>query len=94
MTAKAALVISRLSALVVVTAISAVSYAQTYPTKSIRIVNPFSPGGSLDLVARALARTMTAELGQPVYVVNRPGAGGNQESCPGRRCYRTCSELP
>ncbi len=51
--------------------------AQTYPTKPVRIVDPFSPGGSLDLVARALARTMTIELGQSVYVDNRPGAGGN-----------------
>lgn len=53
------------------------AHAQTYPTKSVRMVNPFSPGGSLDLVARALARTMTVELGQSVYVDNRPGAGGN-----------------
>ena len=77
MIAKAALVISRLAALAVLTAFSGVPYAQTYPTKPIRIVNPFSPGGSLDLVARALARTMTAELGQSVFVDNRPGAGSN-----------------
>ncbi|HEV7394037.1 MAG TPA: tripartite tricarboxylate transporter substrate binding protein [Burkholderiales bacterium] len=51
--------------------------AQTYPVKPVRMVNPFSPGGSLDLVARALAKTMTAELGQPVVVENRAGAGGN-----------------
>jgi tripartite-type tricarboxylate transporter receptor subunit TctC len=51
--------------------------AQTYPIKPVRMVNPFSPGGSLDLVARALAKTMTAELGQPVVVENRAGAGGN-----------------
>ena len=53
------------------------AYAQTYPVKPVRVINPFSPGGSLDLVARALAKTMTAELGQPVIVDNRPGAGGN-----------------
>ena len=51
--------------------------SQSYPLKPIRVVNPFSPGGSLDLVSRALAKTMTAELGQPVFVDNRPGAGGN-----------------
>ena len=51
--------------------------AQNYPVKPIRVVNPFSPGGSLDLVARSLAKTMSAELGQPVVVENRPGAGGN-----------------
>src|SRR4051812_12654237 len=57
--------------------IAAPAAAQTYPVKPIRMINPFSPGGSLDLVARALAKTMTAELGQPVVVENRPGAGGN-----------------
>ncbi|MEO7726367.1 MAG: tripartite tricarboxylate transporter substrate binding protein [Burkholderiales bacterium] len=53
------------------------AHAQVYPTKPVRMVNPFSPGGSLDLVSRALARTMTIEFGQSVYVDNRPGAGGN-----------------
>lgn len=52
-------------------------YAQTYPVKPIRMINPFSPGGSLDLVARSLARHMSAELGQQVIVENRPGAGGS-----------------
>ena len=77
MIAKVALVISRIAALAVLMMTSAVPLAQTYPAKPIRIVNPFSPGGSLDLVSRALARTMTVEFGQSVYVENRPGAGGN-----------------
>src|SRR4029079_7384499 len=51
--------------------------AQAYPTKAVRMINPFSPGGSLDLVSRAIARTMTIDLGQSVFVDNRPGAGGN-----------------
>ena len=55
---------------------AAAAAAQTYPVKAVRIVNPFSPGGSLDLVARTLAKSMSAELGQPVIVDNRPGAGG------------------
>jgi tripartite-type tricarboxylate transporter receptor subunit TctC len=63
-------------ALLLATACSVVG-AQTYPVKPVRMVNPFSPGGSLDLVARALAKTMTADLGQPVVVENRAGAGGN-----------------
>lgn len=61
----------------VLAAASGHATAQTYPVKPVRVVNPFSPGGSLDLVARALAKTMTAELGQSVVVENRPGAGGN-----------------
>lgn len=51
--------------------------AQPYPNKPVRIINPFSPGGSLDQVARALAKHMSAELGQSVLVDNRPGAGGS-----------------
>jgi tripartite-type tricarboxylate transporter receptor subunit TctC len=69
--------ISGVAALAALTALGAGAFAQTYPTKPIRMVDPFSPGGSLDLVARALARTMTAELGQSVFVDNKPGAGGN-----------------
>lgn len=50
--------------------------AQSYPAKPVRIINPFSPGGSLDLVARILAKSMSGDLGQQVIVENRPGAGG------------------
>jgi tripartite-type tricarboxylate transporter receptor subunit TctC len=58
-------------------AFAATAHAQQYPVKPIRMINPFSPGGSLDLVARSLAKSMSAELGQQVVVENRPGAGGS-----------------
>lgn len=49
--------------------------AQTFPTKPIKLVVPFAPGGGTDLIARTLAVEMAKDLGQSVFVENKPGAG-------------------
>jgi tripartite-type tricarboxylate transporter receptor subunit TctC len=55
---------------------SGVAAAQTYPTKPVRLIVPFPPGGSNDIVGRLMAQELTEKLGKQVVVDNRGGAGG------------------
>ena len=51
------------------------AFAQPYPSKPIRFIVPFPPGGGVDIVARAIGEKLSPRLGQPIVIDNKPGAG-------------------
>src|SRR5688572_12078087 len=67
----------RLVILVVLCAFAGAVWTQDYPSRTVRVVVPFPPGGAPDLVGRTLANRLGERLGQPFVVENRTGAGGN-----------------
>src|SRR5690348_16085498 len=67
--------LSRLSA--VFFSLAAILAHAAYPDRPVHIIVPWAPGGSTDILARAVADKLTQSLGQPVIVENKPGASGN-----------------
>ena len=67
--------ISKLLAVFAAVTWAATALAQDFPNKPIKIVVPYAPGGTTDVLARFLGQRMSASIGQPVVIENRPGAG-------------------
>jgi len=65
-----------LTAAVLVAALATGAMAQSYPSKPIRMIAPYPPGGATDILARLIAQGLTESLGQPVIVENKAGANG------------------
>ncbi len=68
---------ARAAALVLPLALAFGAQAQTYPSKPVRLIVPFAPGGTTDIVARIVSEKMGAALGQQVLVENKAGGGGS-----------------
>jgi tripartite-type tricarboxylate transporter receptor subunit TctC len=58
-------------------AFSRFAWAQTYPTRPVRLIVPFAPGGGFDILARLIGQWLSERLGRPFVIENRPGGAGN-----------------
>ena len=67
----------RLAAGAALTAVSRAASAQAYPSRPVRIIAGYPPGGAIDIHARLIGQWLSQRLGQPFVAENRPGAGGN-----------------
>ncbi|MET0311929.1 MAG: tripartite tricarboxylate transporter substrate-binding protein, partial [Burkholderiaceae bacterium] len=65
-----------LGAIAALATVPRLGHAQAFPSRPIRLVIPFAPGGINDIVGRVIGRVLSEDLGQPVVVDNRPGASG------------------
>ena len=74
----------RLLVLFLLSITSGLTFAQDYPTKPVRIIEPFGAGGGPDMVARAISPKLSELWGQPVTVENHPGEGSTAGARP--RC--------
>jgi tripartite-type tricarboxylate transporter receptor subunit TctC len=70
-------VVLSLAAALLVAGLAVPAHAQSFPSRPIKLVLPFAPGGGFDGIARPFAERLSQTIGQPVIVENRPGAGGN-----------------
>ena len=68
---------SQLLAFLAALLLNAAAHAQAYPSKPVRLIVPFAPGGTTDVLARLVAQKLTDALGQQFIIENKPGAGGN-----------------
>jgi tripartite-type tricarboxylate transporter receptor subunit TctC len=66
-----------ISTAITISMLPSFSFAQSYPTKTIKIIVPAPPGGAIDTIARVVGDKLSASLGQPVIVDNKPGASNN-----------------
>ncbi len=69
-------ILVRASAVLAALLLSAAAYAQAYPTRPVKIIVPFPPGGTTDILARVMAERFQSVFGQQFLVENRSGAGG------------------